>query len=451
MAENKIKAKRSSGDPALVTGILFFIFTFLYLGIQVRPDLIYFLQQPAFFLEKGFFMGFLTYPGGILDYLAAFIKQLFLYKWIGALVLTILYFTFYFVINRILKPAMGAKRLYILILLPVVLLLIIHSQYAFPIANSMALLLAMSTFWLYRDGLPKHPAGKAIGTIALSLILYYFSPWGFFLYAFFCILHDLTDKDHSGTGRVLHALVHGALLAGLPLVAYQLLFLITPEKAYFYHLPYDNPMIVRWLHFSLYGLIGAYEILINLGGERIFQKCIPHKRWFRVVVQSAILIAILTGGLLVIQNKMIRSKLLILYYAQEKQWEKVLKLDDTSAARDMCALCLIDLARHHTGKMLSEMFAVEQIWGINGLFMTPKVRIEQPLERSNFYYDLAYLNESERFASEALTHHRETPWVLQRLALINIVQSDFAAAKVYLDRLSQNPFLKSGRTIIKSV
>lgn len=443
MAKKNIKSGRSLGEPALVTGFLFFIFTFLYLSIQVRTELIYYIQQPAFFLEKKFFMEFLNYPGGIPDFLAAFFTQLFLYKWIGAMALTMFLVIMYFVINRLLKPATGTRRFYMLSLLPVVLLLIMHSQYTFPVAHSIALLLAISAFWLYRDGLPKHPAGKAIGTIAISLVLYYFSPWGFFLYAFLCILHDLTDSNNSLKGRVLPALAQGVLLGGIPLLAYQFFFLITPAKAYFYNLPYENPMITSWLHFSLYALIGAYVILANLGGESIFKKWIPKKKWLQVALQYILLVAILTGGILYIQNKKIRSKLLICYYAQIRQWEEILKLEASPGARDVCSLCLVNAARYHTGQMLSDLFAVEQIWSSYGLFMTEKIGLEQPLERSQLFYDLAYLNESERFASEELSFHGETPWVLQRLALINIAQGDFAASRLYLNRLYQNPFYKN--------
>ena len=71
-------------------GFIFFIFFYLYLWLYIDLKLIYhgagiITNFPAFYKGWPFFLQFLSYPGGPVEYLSTFLSQLFYYSWAGAL------------------------------------------------------------------------------------------------------------------------------------------------------------------------------------------------------------------------------------------------------------------------------------------------------------------------------------------------------------------------------
>ena len=77
-----------------IQSFIFFILFYLYLWLEVDPRLIYhgggmITNFPVFFRGWVFFQQFIAYPGGPVEYLSAFLSQLFYYSWAGALIVTL--------------------------------------------------------------------------------------------------------------------------------------------------------------------------------------------------------------------------------------------------------------------------------------------------------------------------------------------------------------------------
>ena len=77
-----------------IRSLVFFILFYLYLWLEVDTRLIYHgggavTNLPAFFRGWAFLQEFISYPGGPLEYLSAFLSQFFYIGWAGALVATL--------------------------------------------------------------------------------------------------------------------------------------------------------------------------------------------------------------------------------------------------------------------------------------------------------------------------------------------------------------------------
>ncbi len=88
--------EKLSGQNAGVTvrRLLFFIAFYLYVWLGIEPHLIYhgggvITNFPFFYLDLAFLQKFLTYPGGAVEYIAAFLSQFLYYSWAGAIVVTL--------------------------------------------------------------------------------------------------------------------------------------------------------------------------------------------------------------------------------------------------------------------------------------------------------------------------------------------------------------------------
>jgi hypothetical protein len=64
----------------------FFLLSYAYVWLRLEPSVQYRCWGVPFFLSDSFFREFLRYPGGLLDYAAAFLAQLKYYDWLGGLV-----------------------------------------------------------------------------------------------------------------------------------------------------------------------------------------------------------------------------------------------------------------------------------------------------------------------------------------------------------------------------
>ena len=77
---------QNMGGPA--RSLLFFIFFYLYLWLGVDLHLIYhgggvITNFPPFYKDWAFFREFVTYPGGLVEYISAFLSQFLYYPCAG--------------------------------------------------------------------------------------------------------------------------------------------------------------------------------------------------------------------------------------------------------------------------------------------------------------------------------------------------------------------------------
>ena len=108
----KLSSQNRAGP---IRDLAFFVLFYLYLWLSVDTCLIYhsnktIINFPIFFRGWAFFKEFTSYPGGLVEYLCAFLSQFLYYSWAGALVITLLAWLIYVCTDTFIK-AINAPRL----------------------------------------------------------------------------------------------------------------------------------------------------------------------------------------------------------------------------------------------------------------------------------------------------------------------------------------------------
>jgi len=205
----------------VVQALLFFLFFYLYLWRSIQPNLIYhgggqITNFPIFYTDSYFFKDTVLHPGGLIEYLSAFLSQFLILSWAGSIVLTAHAFLVCLFTRFILKKA-GALWYNFLSFVPATFLLITYNSYTYHFTATLALLaaLAFSAFYI------KYESDKKIPNFLLFLFLFillYLIAAGLSLYfALLCVLYQLLIKRRYTIGLAGCA---AAILSGLILTRF---------------------------------------------------------------------------------------------------------------------------------------------------------------------------------------------------------------------------------------
>jgi len=139
-------------------------------------------------------------------------------------------------------------------------------------------------------------------------------------------------------------------------------------------------------------------------------------------------------------NKMADMMLGIDHYAQQAEWNKVLKISDRYPGYNTLVIYYTNLALYKTGKLMDNMFNYPQI-GSQGL----RLKWQRNLNLffgGEVFSQLAYNNESIHWAFEALVAKGLNPRSLKKLAVGCIVNGNYDIARKYLSLLNRTLFYR---------
>ena len=136
----------------------------------------------------------------------------------------------------------------------------------------------------------------------------------------------------------------------------------------------------------------------------------------------------------------IKKKLITLeYYAENEEWEKILTLAEEIELYDFRVNFQVNRAYSHLGQLPDMLFNYPQLLGSFGLFVDPAMMIgSSSMPTSDLYFDLGFMNESQHWAFEAETLLPNSPRILKRLVMINLVNRKYNLAGQFLNVLDKN-------------
>lgn len=412
--------------------VLFISALYVFFLLVIRLEQIHFAQMPVFFAERRFFLAQLRVPGGFIDCLAAFLTDLYQIGWLGALILTGLILLAFLLFKAVMRPG----RFWGIEFLPVLLLVFLQTRFDYSIAKTLSLILALEGFLMVRDAFPAKTRFRFPAIIFLFFMIYLMSPAAMLLCVLLCSLHEIANPSESNVRRIL--LPVGYVFAGglIPRLAADCLFLVPLKSAYFHHAFFLQSGKIQIVGAVLDGLILASTVFFFL--RKNDQKT---KSATLNLVQGGVGLALF--GLVLFCafffGKAERQVVRVRYDAHEGRWRDLAKQVNNVTLDHPLNLFHFNRGLYHTGKMASDLFSLPQWFGRYGLFPHKDLAYQYPLDISDFYFELGHVNEAERWASEAQTLYGETPAVLKRLALVNLLQDEPAAAMKFLARLKQNP------------
>lgn len=446
--------------------LIFFILFCLYLWFVVDLRLIYncagiITNFPVFYRDWSFFCEFCTHPGGLVEYIGAFLSQLFYIRWAGALVVTIQAWLMSACFGYILK-AVNLSHLRLLRFIPPILLLIIYTQYTFHFITTMAFLVTLTFVCLYlriTRSLTSSSSRLAIALV-LSVILYTITAGAYLLFVILCAMYELLFRRQKRLAflYLLSAMVipyvEGVLIFGVNIIdAYSDLSPLSWKI-----LSFDNRRKLIVIIFILYSLLpltilasGLWKIIQNskiincLKADKIFSlKTLLAKMKFNIkspvrkwIIESLALFIIALTSIFFSYDKEKKTVFLTDFYARQKMWPQLLR-----AARrfpdNYFVVNAVNRALYHTGRFGYDMFS----WPQNPatLFLSTKKYEIASRKKSGIYLDIGLLNMAENTLAGSLEGLGERPSILKELALINMAKANYDSARIYLGALSKTLF-----------
>ena len=472
-SQGTIKQHSSRDLGRLLQSFLFFILFYLYLWLYVDLRLIYhgagvITNFPVFYKGWTFFLPFLSYPGGPVEYLSAFLSQFFYYSWAGALVVTVQAWLLCLCVDYLLKAADLRRIRWICFVLPI-LLLVLYTRYTYFFDTTMALLTALLIACLYvKMTLSRTTTLSYLITfLFLSVILYYLAGGAFLLFAIVCAIYELIFRLQWKMS--LFFLLSAAVI---PYIVGLLVFRVSIIDAFCNSLPFSWKILyyearkrevttVYLLYLFLPLTLFVFGLLQILGkrlhsvkkrtgrksGKKHRNKSsnLLLKIFFRYrrstklkwAVESLLLIAVAGSIVFFSRKDNLRIRFKVDYYAYHKMWPELLTSAQHNAENPFIAHA-VNRALYHVGQLGYDMFSWPQ--HPNYLFLSDKRYKWTYWQIFDVFLDLGVVNMAENALTECLEGLGDRPMVLQRLALLNMVKGNLGTAKIYLGVLSKTLF-----------
>lgn len=444
---------------------LYFLFAFLWVDTRlILHSHGQLTAWPIYVPDTSSFSGVPARPGEFSGFLGAYFSHYFGYAWMGALILTGLAGLLCLGTVKVVKGFGGSHFDGWGFVLPVIMLLQ-NGRYCHFLSDSIELLLTLWFFWLYM----RLPLGRVGLRLLVFFVLlgavYVLAAPAYVVFVFLGVIYEffIWRNRLAGIGGLILSLAAPLLLNGI----------------YF-----DNALSVAY-SFAWFGSaysaidtvnkVLVYVFFLFLPGaclESVFGKRFGRKKgkvrqkdkggrgreeqseffWARyrqsktkaILLNMVFLIAV-SGLVWLGSDHSRRRQMRIIYLARQERWEDMLSevrvLPRESYNYFTCFN--VNRALFHTGQLPNEMFSYPQ--HPIGLLLTPAEEHARPLQlvrtfilQGDLYYEMGHMNKSENFYYEALALTDYCPWILQRLALINIIKGQPGAARVFLRQLQKD-------------
>jgi len=272
-------------------------------------------------------------------------------------------------------------------------------------------------------------------------------------------MYDLLRKAPVAAG------VNAVIATAVPYLAGVGVFLLDYPDAYMRHLPL-LPLGVHLATVSMayvYLALAGGTLLVGLWGH-IRTKNAHHgkdssrhsrkaaatagtggffpAKLFRTVCGVICLAAVSCGGLYLSFDARRKNMLTMNALMHRHEWEAFLEAAVKAQKEGYYNAQInfdVNRALFHLGRLGEDMFSYMQ--RPNGLFLFAREKIgfaSQYLRVSQICYELGNMNEAEHWAYEILETEGVSPVILRRLADINLVKGQVAAARVFLNALSKD-------------
>lgn len=400
----------------------------IYYRLALNPVLYYTAQEPVFFFNKYFFLDFIKYPGGLVDWLAALLSQFFYYSIPGSIILALLATFSILLFNKYLKnianhpPSWWSA-------LPLFPLLLYSNDYESGFSYIIAL--AAGLLWVFIFSKLATAKARILFFAIAGTLLYFLAGFAFLFFTLLAVLYEILRHKNF-----ILALIYLFIGLVLPWVSAMLFFLVTPKQAFLHPIlnVLDNNFAVSLA--VLYPLVVLFLFLSRMVKHKL------ERTAFDIVIVSVILIMAI-GLALLKSDAMAKTFWKINYYAQNRNWEKLVDVYEKHLTANPQiqfqvnrALCLLD-------KIGDEFFRYNTTYNRRTFFLIDEELLSSPLVYSDYFFDLHHFVESKHWAYEALSVKGETGRILQRLAEVSLIEGRFKLAQEYLTKLTTTiPFKK---------
>ncbi len=443
---NKLADKKNRRS---IENAVFFVPFFLYLWLVVDLRFVYnaggmIARFPVFYRGWEFFHNFAIIPGGITEYLSAFLVQFFYYSWAGAIVVTLQAWLICLFTTRFVK-SINISRFHWARFIGPVLMLVLYNQYMyfFNIATGLLIALLFALFYVMIRSKNKFPC--LVSFFFLSIVLYAIAAAASLSFALLCVIYELLCRRRPGLAvaqlllAVVIAYIQGVVIYGVSIIdAFSKLLPVHPEFSYVFAINIKMIAIACAIYLFL-----PLTVLVLWLWQRVFPSYRPNtndNNNLMPILLPSLYLVITVAVVFFSYSSKLKNTLEVDYYSTNRMWPQVLEVAGRDPGRPFMVY-MANRALYHTDRLAYDIFSYPQ---------NPKTpffeiaanskKIRGLCQKSDFCIDLGLMNQAEHFSLEFLESYGELPMLLKRLALIKMVKGNITAAKVYLGALSKTLF-----------
>ncbi len=402
------------------------LFSFFWFSGPARYALLANQDQTLFLTTRDYLFSALQHPGGPLEYTGSFLSQFLRFPPAGALVISALVVSAFFLSVSWAKEAGGKQERLMAGVLSAIMVAAMHNYYPHQLYHTLGIILALGAALL----VPQNRAGQRRFFLFAVPLLYFYSGgfvWLFVLLWLFRRFALFREIDAEGVLWV-------TLYPGIWLLASYFLFTYPPGDLVVNPLPlgngYGNPL---WpLIFTAW--ICLMPLLVSMVA-----------RWSAGQVVKG---ATLTAGALAASAVMILTShhpknaefFTIESMAVKEDWKGLLQYVGKHPSTNLFGNYYTNLALMHEGRLCSELFDYPQPFGRRALCFEWDAKGEILRRGSDFFWAIGFVNEAHHWAYESMVVDGITRRNLQRLIQTELVLGHRKLAEKYIGILERTLF-----------
>lgn len=405
----------------------------------IHPEALSYHEQFQMFLfDTDYLLARLALPGGMADYIAEFIVQFFFIISLGAVFLTLLFLLLQQITWRLARKWGATDMYYPLSFIPVVYMMGTMCNPDVMISLIVALTAVLAIALLYASiKSPKLRLASIILILPLSFWLFgYVTAALPVLFAFNEWRSKQPTKSIATTFGVSLA-VSILIIAALYLFAGLIHRGINAILIGFNFFRFDD-QTPSAQHICV-AVITLFPALLSL-----IPTIKKAEKWGAISLTALVLVI----GALHLTKQFDKSMWRMIkydYLVRTLHWDSIIGMAEKTPSPTPYDAACVNLALGMKGQLGERMFEFPQ-FGTEGLIMPFSSNHFATLAQSEIFYQLAMVNEAQRFffeAQAAIPNHYESARVYRRLAETNLINSHYGVAQRYLLRLKRTLFYRS--------
>jgi len=416
---------------------VFVIILWIYFSTVGDYIIIYQNNHSLFLFDKYYYSEFLKLPGGLSEYVAAFFVQFFYFKYLGALLISLLFTVIVYLSQRIISAF--NNHISFIAYAPAIILLLYFKTPEFGLTIPVAIiinLLAILLILRIKSVIIKLPI-----IAALIIILYFITSTVFFMFSVilvFLLLKQIMDCNNINLKIILGISLFVAVLLSLltPFIIGVNYFHLILSDSYFRLIgdePFKNPVIFISFLLSIFLL----PIAVLKTYERV--KFIYEKRYIHIVIYTCL---VLFAVFVLFRNydKRVSQMIHMAEYANNEKWDDVLQISKEYKGNNYLVSYYTNVALLMSDKIDKDLLKHNQSSGARGLFFTWDRSRKKSEHGGLLYYHLGFINEAHHWAFESLISNGVNSRQLKMLALTNLINGRFKTSDKYLNKLRKSLF-----------
>lgn len=399
----------------------------LFLQYGYRFHFYYIEQLQLFLFTNKYALDTLSYPGGLSLYTARFLVQFFGCPVAGPFVVSVLLTVTGLLIQEVLKKVVPLWSTYLISLLPVVALLIMHTDLNYTLQGTIACLFMLIFLYTY-SRIANFRRRMLAGGLFIPVLFLTAGPVTS-LFALLSVLWEIAAKNtkwYFALCLCLETVALGVLLhyAGWQ-GEYRMIFL---PDAYYEPLLHSKKIYYAW-----------YAFLFSFVAACLFRKdklLSDKKETIALGIQFLPLFVFLCW-IQVKDERVVRETVKQDYYLRRNQWDEIIKQFPTDQYNSQIVNVLY-LALAKKGQMGDKLFSYKP-HGPQSILTEWDNSVQQAIALCDIYFHIGDMAVAQKFAFEGMISslHDGNVRLLQRLIETNLSFGAYPVAEKYINLLDK--------------